>query len=120
MPAAAAALRKMRAICRSLPDTGQSEHFGQACFRVGRKIFASCGQKAGICRIVVQLEPEHARRLIKSRRGFDRYARQTDCVSIDVARLENLDEVQALVLESYRLNACASRKRPAKKPPKER
>jgi predicted DNA-binding protein (MmcQ/YjbR family) len=103
----------MREICLSLPDAVEVEHFGEGCFRVGKRIFASCGEKHGVCRLVVQLEPAHARRLIASDRRFQPYARQANCVWSDAADVEDWSEVRALVLESYRLNApvyeCQSR-----------
>ena len=100
-----AALRKMREVCLSLPQTVEAEHFGEACFRVGKRIFASCGEKGGVCRLVFQLEPAHAQRLIASDGRFQPYARQAHCVWMDAASVEDWAEVRALVLESYRLNA---------------
>ena len=104
MATAQTALRMMREVCLSLPDTVEAEHFGEACFRVAKRIFASCGEKDGVCRLVFQLEPEHASRLIASDPRFEPYARQKNCVWIDAADVEDWDEVRALVLESYRLN----------------
>jgi hypothetical protein len=98
-------LRVMREICLSLPDTVEADHFGEACFRVGKRIFASCGEKAGVCRLVFQLEPAHAQRLIASDSRFQPYARQAHCVWTDAADVEDWAEVRALVLESYRVNA---------------
>src|SRR5512132_3955659 len=112
MATAATALHKMREVCLSLPETVEAEHFGEVCFRVGKRIFASCGEKAGVCRLVFQLEPEHAGRLVASDPRFQRYARQEHCVWMDAAGVEDWDEVPALVLESYRLNA------PSNPPPK--
>ena len=34
-------LRMMREVCLSLPETVEGEHFGEACFRVGKRIFAT-------------------------------------------------------------------------------
>src|SRR5262245_40920800 len=99
----------MRETCLSLPDTVEADHFGAVCFRVGKRIFASCGEKDGVCRLVLQLEPEHTRRLVASDPRFEPYARQNHCVSMDVACVEDWEEVQALVLESYRLNAPGNR-----------
>src|SRR5262245_49550702 len=74
------ALRMMREICLSLPETSEGEHFGEASFRVGKRIFATCGEKDGVCRLVLQLEPEHARRLIASDPRFKPYPdRRTAC-----------------------------------------
>jgi len=113
MATAHTALRKMREICLSLPDTVEAEHFGEACFRVGKRMFATCGEKAGVCRLVFQLEAEHAARLVAADPRFEPYARQKHGVWIDAAGVEDWDEVRALVLESYRLNGAGVR--PAKK-----
>ena len=109
MATAQTALRIMRDFCLSLPDTTEAEHFGEVCFRVGKRIFASCGEKTGVCRLVFQLEPEHSRQLVASDPRFEPYARQKNCVWIDAAAVEDWDRVRALVLESYRLNAAANR-----------
>jgi hypothetical protein len=94
----------MREICLPLPDVSESEHFGEACFRVGRRIFATCGVKDGVCRVVVQLESHHARRLLAEDPRFQPYSRQKDGIWTDASDIEDWDEVSALVLESYRLN----------------
>ena len=107
-----AALRHMRRICLSLPDSVEAEHFGNACFRVGTRIFASCGEKAGVCRLVFQLEPEHASRLIETDPRFAPYTRQKHCVWMDAAAALDWNEIRALILESYRLNA------PNERPPR--
>jgi predicted DNA-binding protein (MmcQ/YjbR family) len=107
------ALRMMRELCLSLPDSVEAEHFSEACFRVGKWIFASCGEKDGVCRLVFQLEPEHARRLVASDPRFEPYARQKNCVWMNAADVEDWDEARALVLESDRLNQPG--KRPIKR-----
>src|SRR5262245_60579791 len=103
------AVRRMREMCLTLPDSTEAEHFGEACFRVGRRIFASCGGKDGACRLVFELEPAHARRLLASDPRVEPYARQESCVSMDAAGVQDWDEVRALVLESYRLNQSRTR-----------
>jgi predicted DNA-binding protein (MmcQ/YjbR family) len=105
MTDAETALQKMREICLSLPDADEKTSWGEPHFRVGGKIFASCGEKDGICRIVVQLEPEHASAIVESDPRVQPYPRAKHCVSIDAADVSNWDEVRALVLESYELNA---------------
>jgi predicted DNA-binding protein (MmcQ/YjbR family) len=120
------ALRVMRTVCRALPDTTEKAHYGETCFVAGGKMFASCGEKAGDGRIVVQLEPDHARRLVTSNPRFEPYLRQKNCVWINVADIDDWDQIKSLVLESYRLNApessaddaAARKSRPTKKGPK--
>jgi predicted DNA-binding protein (MmcQ/YjbR family) len=102
------ALRVMRSVCRALPDTAEKTHYGVSCFAAGGKMFASCGEKFGVGRIVVQLEPEHARRLLASNPRFEPYLRQKYCVSINVADIDDWDQIKSLVLESYRLNVPKS------------
>jgi predicted DNA-binding protein (MmcQ/YjbR family) len=109
MATAQAALRWMRKTCLSLPDTVEGDHFGESCFRVGKKIFATCGEKDGVCRIVFQLTADHARTLIATDSRFEPYARQRDGVWMDVAGVTDWNEVRALVLESYELNAPGGR-----------
>lgn len=113
-------LRMMREFCLSLPETDEAEHFGEACFRVGKRIFATCGEKHGVCRVVFQLEPRHARRLVASDPRFQPYARQKDGVWIDAADVEEWDEVRALVLESYQLRKVDARPSKKGKPPARR
>jgi predicted DNA-binding protein (MmcQ/YjbR family) len=99
------ALRVMRSHCLKLPGATEKLHYGESCFAAGPKIFAACGEKAGVGRIVVQLEPEHARRLVISNPRFAPYLRQKNCVWINVADIDDWDQIRSLVLESYRLNA---------------
>ncbi len=113
MATAHTALQMMREVCLSLPSTVEAEHFGEVCFRVNKRIFASCGEKEGVCRLIFQLEPEHARRIVASDPQFQPYPRQKNCVWVDAAVVDGWDEVRELVLESYRLNESANQ--PAKK-----
>ena len=60
MATAEEALEKMREICLSLPGTHEGHHFGETAFYVGSKLFATCGEKHGVCEIIFGLEPDHA------------------------------------------------------------
>ena len=46
MTSAETALQMMRAICLTLPDTSAAHHFGEVCFKVGKKIFVFMGHKS--------------------------------------------------------------------------
>ena len=115
MATAAQTLEKMREICLSLPDTREGDHFGQAAFYVKGKLFATCGEKHGVCEIVFGLQPDHAAALVKSDQRFKPYARDRRAVVMDAAKVNNWSEVKALVAESYELRKPAS---PRRKPPK--
>jgi len=97
------ALRVMRRFCLALPGVVEEAHYGEACFAAGTKMFASCGEKNGVGRIVVQLEPDHARRLVAANPRFAHYVRQKYCVWIQVADVDDWDQIKQLVMESYRL-----------------
>lgn len=113
-----AAFRRVHTFCLSLPDTSEGTHYGDVVFRVKKKIFASCGEELGTCRIVVQLEPEHAARIVEADPRCERYTRAKDCVSMDVTDVKDWDEVRSLLLESYRLNEPTQPRSPTRKPRK--
>jgi hypothetical protein len=48
MATAKSALKAMRGICLSLPETTEADHFGESMFRVRGRGFASCGEKDGV------------------------------------------------------------------------
>ena len=98
------ALRVMRSVCRALPGTAEKAHYGETCFAAYGKVFASCGEKFGVERIIVELKAEHARRLVASNPRFAPYLRQKNCVLIHIADVDNWGQIRSLVLESYRLN----------------
>ena len=110
------ALEKLRKICLSLPDTREGSHFGEAAFYVGSKLFATWGEKHGVCEITFGLEPDHAAELVKADPRFKPYARDKRGVVLDAADVKSWSEVKALILESYELmKPPKAKKKPAKK-----
>ena len=103
------AIRRMREICLSLPDAREGSHFRVSAFRAGGKMFATCGVQDGMCRIVVQLEPAHAKELLSSDPRFRRYPLAPHCVQIAARDVKEWGEVRELVRESYRLNVPGKR-----------
>ncbi len=101
-----AALRKMRAICLALPDTKETPTWGQPHFRVGDKIFSGLGEEKGVLTVGAKLEMDHADAMVR-RPGFSRapYVGHKGWVSIDVGKVKDWGEIEALVHESYRLIA---------------
>ena len=103
MATAEQALQKMQEICLSLPDTRQGDHFGETAFFVKGSLFATCGEKHGLCEITFGLEPDHAAALVKNDPRFKPYRRDKRGVILNAAKVENWSEVKALILESYEL-----------------
>jgi hypothetical protein len=115
MATADEALKKMREICLSFPDTREGDHFGQAGFYVKRKLFAVCGEKRGMCEIAFGLEADHAAALVEHDPKFKLHPRDKRGVVVDVAKVKNWTEIKSLLLESYELvkPAKAPRKKTA-------
>lgn len=121
MATPAAALKAMSKICGALPDTAEKPHYGSRCYCVGKRIFATCGERKGVFQVAVQLESAHVASLLAADERFHKYDRLKDVVWIDVKDIKKWDEIAPLVMESYRLNeAPPVRKRAAKKTPKKR
>lgn len=112
MTTAEEALEKMREICLSFPDTREGDHFGDRAFYVKDKLFASCGEKHGVCEIVFGLEPDHAAALIANDARFKPYPRDKRGVVLDAAKVKSWSELKTLIRESYEL------RKPSKAPRK--
>jgi predicted DNA-binding protein (MmcQ/YjbR family) len=112
MATAEEALEKMREICLSLPDTREGDHFGETAFYVKGKLFATCGEKHGVCEITFGLEPDHAAALVKSDPRFKPYPRDKRGVVLDAAKVKSWSEIKTLICESYEL------RKPSKAPRK--
>ena len=114
MATAKEALEKMREICLSLPDTSEGDHFGETAFYVKKKLFASCGDKHGVCEITFGLEPDHAAALVAADLRFKPYARDKRGVVLDAAKVKSWAEMKALIVESYGLvSPRKAQKKPA-------
>lgn len=117
MATAKQALEKMREICLSFPDTREGSHFGETAFYVGKKLFATCGEKHGACEIVFGLDPDHAAALVKNDPRFKPYPRDKRGVIIEASQVKRWSELKALIAESYALQKPKpkSTKAPAKR-----
>ena len=111
MATAEEALKKMQEICLSLPDTRQGDHFGETAFYAKGKLFATCGEKHGLCEITFGLKPDHAAALVENDARFKPYPRDRRGVVLNAAKVERWSEVKALILESYELVTSAKVKK---------
>jgi len=99
-------LDHMRAICLALPETKETLTWGQPHFRVGEKIFAGCGDEKGRAVIGFKLDMDHADAVIQDPRFWRApYVGHKGWVSMDASRVDDWNEVRALIQESYRLIA---------------
>jgi predicted DNA-binding protein (MmcQ/YjbR family) len=106
----------MQEICLSLPDTRQGHHFGETAFYVKGKLFATCGEKHGLCEITFGLEPDHAAALVQNDPRFKPYPRDRRGVILNAANVESWSEVKTLILESYELMKSPKSRKPRPRP----
>jgi predicted DNA-binding protein (MmcQ/YjbR family) len=100
-------LQRLRSICLALPDTRETLTWGEPHFRVGDKIFAGCGDEGGRATIGFKLEKPHAEARVRDDPRFSvaPYVGRHGWVSLAATRIDDWEEVRALIHESYRLIA---------------
>jgi predicted DNA-binding protein (MmcQ/YjbR family) len=103
-------LKKMRALCESLPGTSEGSHFGSIAFKAGTRLFATYREESDDAVLVVGLEPEHAAALLDADPRFTPYPRDRRAVVIHGSRIKSWDEIHPLVLESYGLATPGKKK----------
>lgn len=109
MATPAAALKLMRSICLSLPDTSEGTHYGKASFKVGRKMFATCGEEKVGYGMIVALEAEHCKLVLATDPRFTPFREYPNCVFLAAADMNDRNEIGELVAESYGIVAGAAK-----------
>ena len=100
-------LKRLQAICLALPKTKQTETWGKPHFRVQEKIFCGCGEDNGQPRLGLKIEPRESELMMKLP-GIVKapYSRKGDgWVAVDPNMFDDWEEIERLVVESYRLIA---------------
>jgi predicted DNA-binding protein (MmcQ/YjbR family) len=100
-------LRTLQRICLALPDTKQTLTWGIPHFRVGEKIFCGCSEARGRPQIGLKMEPNQSELMMKLP-GIEKapYSRKGDgWVTIDPDTFNDWEEIETLLIESYRLIA---------------
>jgi predicted DNA-binding protein (MmcQ/YjbR family) len=100
-------LEKLKTICLALPKTKQTLTWGKPHFRVGEKIFCGCGEDKGSPRVGLKTE-KHEAELMMRLPGIEQapYSRKgTGWVTIDPGVFDDWDEIERLIVGSYRLIA---------------
>ena len=100
------ALRRLRKLCLSLPETAEVIAWGHPTFRAGTKMFAAYGEDKGERSIGFRVGKRRQQDLVKGRRFYiTPYAGRFGWVSLKVAGKLDWNEIAGLVLESYRMTA---------------
>ncbi len=100
-------LRRLRSICLALPKTKETLTWGIPHFRVGEKIFCGCAEDQARPRIGLKMEPSQSEAMMKLP-GIEKapYSRPGDgWVTIDPGVFDDWEEIEDLLLGSYRLIA---------------
>ncbi len=100
-------LDNMQRICKGLPETRETQTWGKPHFRVRDKIFCGCGEAKGRVVMGLKAEPNESQLLMKLP-GISKapYSRPNDgWISIDPAEFDDWDEIERLIVGSYRLIA---------------
>lgn len=98
---------ELQRICLALPNTKETITWGKPHFRVGEKIFCGCGEDRGAPRIGLKMEAKASELLMKLP-GVEKapYSRKGDgWVSIDPAVFDDWEEIEQLLVGSFRLIA---------------
>lgn len=111
MPTPAAALKLMRSVCLSLPDTSEGTHYGKASFKVRRTMFATYGEEKLGWGMVVAFEPEHYKLVLATDKRFSAFRGYPNCVFLAATDMNDREEVRELVAESYGIVAGAKKPR---------
>lgn len=101
------ALIKLRDICLALPDVEEGIAWKHPVFRVGKKMFCGYEELDGKPTVGVKLEAPHADSVAEELRvvRIQNFGKHTKWASIDVASIDDWDDIANMILESYRLIA---------------
>ncbi len=100
-------LEKLQTICLALPNTKETLTWGMPHFRVGEKIFCGCGEDQGRPRLGLKMEAYESQLMMKLP-GIEKapYSRKNDgWVTIDPGEFDDWEEIERLIVASYRLIA---------------
>ena len=101
--AARAVLRKLDAICARLPETAPGKKFGSPMWKVGKKTFVSTHYYTGRLKLSVWVGAARQAKLAKDERfTISQYTGHSGWIDLDVEERQAWDEIEQLVLESYR------------------
>jgi predicted DNA-binding protein (MmcQ/YjbR family) len=116
----AQALQWMRDVCLALPGTSEATHFGEIAFKVGSKLFATCGDKRGPRVIVFRIDAKRTAELLERDPRFQRYPYEKSALRIAAADVDDWEQLRGFVQESYRAESQTAQPGRTRKPVKAR
>lgn len=100
---ARAVLKKLGAICARLPETEPGTTFGSPVWKVGKKTFVSAHYYTGRLKLSFWVGAARQAKLSKDKRfEVSRYTGHNGWIDLDVEERQDWDEIERLVIESYR------------------
>ena len=99
-------LERVRKICLAYPETKQTITWGKPHFRVGEKIFAGYSTEQGHPSVGFKLTKEHADIVVGDPRfARAKYVGRHGWVTMNLTKVKDWAEVEAMIHESYTLIA---------------
>jgi predicted DNA-binding protein (MmcQ/YjbR family) len=100
---ALAVLKKLDAICGRLPETEPGTRFGSPIWKVGKKTFVGAHYYTGGLKLTFWVGAARQAKLDKDKRySVSHYTGHNGWIDLDVDERHDWDEINQLVLESYR------------------
>jgi len=99
--------KKLQTICLALPNTKETIIWNKPFFRVGEKIFCGCGEARGRPRVGLKMKSDESQLMMRLP-GIEKapYSRKNDgWVAIDPGIFDDWEEIERLIVDSYRLIA---------------
>ena len=99
-------LEPLRGICSALPEANETLNFGSPWFRAGKKVFAIFSEDEGKARLSFRAAPMAREALLEDFRFFPTpYMHHNGWVSTHLGEEVDWDELEELLVDSYRLQA---------------
>lgn len=99
---AKAVLKKLRGLCLALPETSEGKTFGMSVWRVGKKAFAWAGHRDTLLLMFWVGVERQAWLTSDERYRIPAYMGHNGWISLDVSERTDWNEIEALMLSSYR------------------
>lgn len=98
-----AVLAELRALCERLPETSEGRQFGSPVWKAGKKTFVNTDYHSGRMNLSFRVGPDRQAALADAPRyRIPAYMGHNGWINLDVEEHADWDEIEGLLLESYR------------------